>query len=281
MLLLLIVLIFLAASVFIFTPIAWLTLGKILKIKNLTFKNALVTCLLLTFIGVAIQIIPVGLSYFKLNNIVFDLILSVAALIIAILIIKNRFKTTILKSIGLHISTIVLAVLVALTIKTYAVQAFKIPSGSMNQTILVGDYILVNKFLYKFKEPERGDIIVFRYPENKDKDFIMRIVALGGERLNIVDKQVLINNKEINEPYKYHEDPNIYPQDYQPRDNFKTIVVPDNSYFVMGDNRDRSNDSRYWGFVEKKLIKGKAFYIYWSWDKESEKARYDRIGKTL
>lgn len=281
MLLLLVVLIFLAASVFVFTPLTWLALGKIFKIKNLTYKNALVTCFLLTFIGIAFQIILVGLVYFRLNNIVFDLIFSVAGLIIAILIIKNRFKTTVLKATGLHISSFIFAVLVALTIRTYAVQAFKIPTRSMNQTILVGDYILVNKFLYKLKDPERGDIIVFRYPKNEDKDFIMRIVALEGEELNIVDKQVIINNKRINEPYKFHEDPNIYPQDYQPRDNLKTIVVPDNSYFVMGDNRDRSNDSRYWGFVEKKLIKGKAFYIYWSWDKESETVRYDRIGNTL
>ncbi|MCP3888182.1 MAG: signal peptidase I [Desulfobulbaceae bacterium] len=107
-----------------------------------------------------------------------------------------------MKSIGLHISTIVFAVLVALTIRTYAVQAFKIPSGSMNHTIFVGDYILVNKCLYSFKNPEQGDIIVFRYPENKDKDFIMRIVAEGGDEIEIIDKQVSINNGIIYEPYK-------------------------------------------------------------------------------
>jgi signal peptidase I len=151
----------------------------------------------------------------------------------------------------------------------------------MNHTIFVGDYILVNKCLYSYNNPERGDIIVFRYPKDRNKDFIMRIIAAGGDKIEIVDKQVLINNRKIDEPYKFHEDQNIYPQSYQPRDNLAAITVPDNAFFVMGDNRDRSNDSRYWGLVERGLIKGKAFNIYWSWDKESESVRWDRIGKDL
>jgi signal peptidase I len=281
MLLLLIVLIFLAASVFVFTPLIWLILGKVFKIENMTFKKALVTCLILSLIGIVFQIIPMGLTYFRLNSIVFDLILSISGLILAILIIKTSFKTTAMKSIGLHISTIIIAVIIALTIRTYAVQAFKIPSGSMNHTIFVGDYILVNKCLYSYNNPERGDIIVFRYPKDRNKDFIMRIIAAGGDKIEIVDKQVLINNRKIDEPYKFHEDQNIYPQSYQPRDNLAAITVPDNAFFVMGDNRDRSNDSRYWGLVERGLIKGKAFNIYWSWDKESESVRWDRIGKDL
>ena len=281
MLLLIFVLVLLIISGLIITPVIWCGFGKIFRIEDLTFKKALLTCLLLTLIGVAFQIIPLGLTFLKINNVIFDFIISIAGLVVAISILKVRFNTTVLKSIGLYVSTIVFAVCLALLIRTFVVQAFKIPSGAMKQSILVGDHILVNKLTYDKSNPMRGDIVIFPFPEDPSKDFIKRIVAMGGETIVIVDKKVMINGNLLQEPYVIHSDPRIIPKDLQPRDNFGPTNVPEDSLFVMGDNRDHSYDSRFWGLVERAAVKGKAINIYWSWDKESFSVRWDRIGKKI
>jgi signal peptidase I len=208
MLLLLFVLGLIVISSLIITALFWSILGKCFRIENLTFKKVLLTCVLLAIIGIVFQLILLGLTFLKVNNILFNLIISIASLIIAIWIIKRKFNTTSFKSIGLYLSTIVLAISIALIIRTYIVQAFKLPSGSgsMKQSLLAGDCILANKILFKFTHPKRGDIIVFRYPKNQSKDFIMRIIAVGGEKIEIVNKQVFINGKLIDEPYAWHED---------------------------------------------------------------------------
>ena len=192
-----------------------------------------------------------------------------------------------------YIESIIIAIIIALFIKTFFVQAFKIPSGSMLPTLQIGDHILVNKFIYgtklpltdkiviPYKKPQRGDIIVFKFPEDETKDFIKRVIGLPGDIVEIINKKVYINGKPLNEPYAIHGDPYIYPADVQPRDNFGPIKVPENSYFVMGDNRDYSLDSRYWGFVKLNKIEGKAFIIYWSWDGKDRWVRWERIGMIL
>ena len=151
----------------------------------------------------------------------------------------------------------------------------------MEQSILVGDHILVNKFIYAFKEPQKGDIIVFKYPVKPEKDFIKRVVGLPGDTIEGRDKIIYVNNEPLEEPYAVHTDPHIYPKEMQTRDNFGPITVPENALFVMGDNRDHSYDSRFWGFVDHKDIKGKAFFIYWSQNKENSQVRWGRIGKPL
>ncbi|MBW1696890.1 MAG: signal peptidase I [Deltaproteobacteria bacterium] len=198
---------------------------------------------------------------------------------------KSRFRE--------NIEAIVLAIVIALFIRTFVVQAFKIPSGSMKQTLLVGDHILVNKFIYgvklpfisttliPVKKPKRGDIIVFRFPEDPKKDFIKRVVGVEGDVVEIKDKQVFINGKPENHPYGVHTDSQVIPGLIQPRDNFGPVTVPPNSLFVLGDNRDHSYDSRFWGFVDLKDVKGKAFIIYWSWDRENFGVRWKRIGKLI
>lgn len=281
MILLIIGLTLLFISNLIITPVIWCALGKIFRIEDLTFKKALITCLLLTLIGVSLQIIPLGLTFLKINNVVIDLILSIAGLAITISILKMKFNTSILKSIGLYVSTIVFAVCLALLIRTFVVQAFKIPSGAMKSTLLIGDRILVNKYIYKFKSPQRGDIIVFKYPKDPNKDFIKRVIAGSGDIIEIKNKKVYINNDLINENYVNHYDSRILTDNFKQRDNFGPVTVLENSYFVMGDNRDNSLDSRFWGFVESKSIKGKAFIIYWSWNRDVEKQRWNRIGNPL
>jgi signal peptidase I len=195
-----------------------------------------------------------------------------------------------------YAEAIAIAVLLALVIRTLIVQAFTIPSGSMMDTLLVGDYILVNKFLYGpelpltdwrlpgLRDPHRGDIIVFKYPQDEKRDFIKRIVGLPGDEVHVRGQQVFVNGKAIEEPYIKRLDSVVasgppafcgYAYGCEP------TVVPPNSYFVMGDNRDNSQDSRYWGFVTRDKIKGKAFLIYWSWDSDRHWLRWWRLARYI
>lgn len=190
-----------------------------------------------------------------------------------------------------YVEAIITALILALLIRTFVVQAFKIPSGSMIPTLLIGDHILVNKFLYGtqipftdkkimiFREPEKGDVIVFKYPENPKKDFIKRVIATEGDTIEEKNKVVYVNGAPVTETYAYHYDPTIH-SGSDPRDTFGQIRVPKDKIFVMGDNRDHSYDSRFWGFVDEKEVKGKAFIIYWSWDPDKW-VRFNRIGRLI
>lgn len=177
-----------------------------------------------------------------------------------------------------YAEAIVIAVILALVIRTFVVQAFKIPSGSMLQTLQVGDHILVNKFLYRFTDPQHGDIIVFKYPQDEGRDFIKRVVALPGDKVEVRNKQVYVNDKPLTESYAIHLDPVTLENPGSPRDNFGPIIVAPGQLFMMGDNRDYSMDSRFWGFLDMNKIRGKAFIIYWSWDHERFRPRWERIG---
>ena len=192
-----------------------------------------------------------------------------------------------------NIEAILIAIVIALFIRTFVVQAFKIPSGSMKQTLQIGDHILVNKFIYgikipylrdtliPIKSPQREDIIVFKYPVDPKKDFIKRVIGVAGDVVECRDKVLYINSKKVNHEFGVHTDSRIIPGGARPRDNFGPITVPENSLFVMGDNRDESFDSRFWGFVDLKAVNGKAFIIYWSWDKENFGVRWGRLGQLL
>jgi signal peptidase I len=183
-----------------------------------------------------------------------------------------------------------IALLLALFIRTFVVQAFKIPSGSMIPTLLIGDHILVNKFTYGIKnpftgedwlemgDPQRHDIVVFKFPQNPSQDFIKRVVGVGGDRIEIIDKRVYVNGGLFIEPHAVNDKPETLPS---ARDNFGPVTVPPHSLFVMGDNRDNSHDSRFWGFVDLKAIKGKAFLLYWSWDREDFSVRWGRLGNVI
>jgi signal peptidase I len=186
-----------------------------------------------------------------------------------------------------YAEAIILALILALFIRTFVIQAFKIPSPSMVPTLLVGDHILVNKFLFGFsvpfvegkimsvREPERGDVIVFKYPRDRKLDFIKRCIAVGGETLEVREKQVFING----EPIETHQAVFLEGGSMlNGRDNFGPVTVPEGKVFVMGDNRDNSNDSRFWGFVDLADVKGKAIIIYWSWNKAKSWPRFARIG---
>ena len=193
-----------------------------------------------------------------------------------------------------YLEALIWAAILALVIRTWGVQAFKIPSGSMKPTLLIGDHLLVSKSSYGIREPftdsvliplgdpQRGDIVVFRFPEDRDKDFIKRIIGLPGETVQVINKDVLINGKPIKDPWATYADRVILPAGVQPRDNFGPVTVPPDHFFVMGDNRDQSYDSRFWfrgkgGFVPRKDILGRAFIIYWSWKDDTMGVRWDRL----
>lgn len=194
-----------------------------------------------------------------------------------------------------NIEAIVIAIVIAMFIRTFIVQAFKIPSGSMLETLQIGDQILVNKFIYgvkipftngktliPVKDPVRGDIVVFKYPEDPSKDFIKRVVAVGGDTLEIRDKHLYVNDKlVVKESYAIHKDERIIPANFSTRDYLRKITIPDKKLFVMGDNRDNSHDSRFWGFVDLTEVRGEAFMIYWSWNKEAFGIRWRRLGNLL
>ncbi|PID77704.1 MAG: signal peptidase I [Deltaproteobacteria bacterium] len=199
-----------------------------------------------------------------------------------------------------YAESIFIAVILALFIRTFIVQAFKIPSESMVPTLLVGDHLLVNKFIYGIKIPVKGtmlipiskpkqyDIIVFRYPNNPKIDYIKRVIAVPGDRVEIINRVVYVNGKEIADPAanfvtespmpKGTIDPrNRVFEDRGNKDNFGPLQVPEGKWFVMGDNRDRSADSRFWGFVGEDKILGKAMIIYWSWDIDKPLFSLDRL----
>lgn len=192
-----------------------------------------------------------------------------------------------------NIEAILIAIVLALFIRTFVVQAFKIPSGSMKETLKIGDHILVNKFLYGTRipftdiallpltSPKHGDIVVFKFPEDPDKDFIKRVVGVEGDTIEIRNKQLFVNGAPADYEQAIFTDPVTIPGGVQPRDNFGPVRVPPGTLFVMGDNRDHSYDSRFWGGVDMKAVKGKAFMIYWSWDKENFGVRWSRIGDFL
>lgn len=221
---------------------------------------------------------------------------------------KKKKKKSLVRE---YVEAIGLAVLLALVIRTFLIQAFTIPSGSMMDTLLVGDYILVNKFVYGaevpftgrhlpgLRRPQRGDIVVFRYPLDEKRDFIKRIIAIPGDELVIRGDQVFINGQPIPEPYVKPGTGGFVPSRLSDRDarepclaqaataartnsdQFGPIVIPPGHYFMMGDNRDNSQDSRYWGCLKREQIRGKAFIIYWSWNGDDGWLRWRRLGKII
>ncbi len=201
---------------------------------------------------------------------------------------------------------IVIALVLALVIRTFVMQAFKIPSGSMEDTLLVGDHIIVSKFAYGLQIPKsaevnilglnvpfletklirtwgdikRGDVVVFRFPGDRSKDYIKRVIGLPGDKVEMRDKVIYINGEKLSDPHSIYKG-RLFGEDPEKTVNFGPYTVPDGFVFAMGDNRDRSYDSRYWGPVPIYDIKGRAIIIYWSWDKEDHWVRFGRLGKII
>ena len=196
-----------------------------------------------------------------------------------------------------YVESLLIAALIAFFVRSFFIQAFKIPSSSMEPTLLVGDHLLVNRLSYVVKvpfsditifhvgEPQRGDVVVFRYPVDRSKDFIKRVIAREGDVVEIKDKVVSVNGAPVKDPHAFFAESSVIPGYFSQRDSFGPVTVPKGSYFMMGDNRDRSLDSRFWGFVETKDLVGRALIIYFSWDGRADDilhyVRWNRIGKVI
>jgi len=199
-----------------------------------------------------------------------------------------------------YIEAIFLAIVLTIVIRGLVIQAFRIPTSSMEDTLLAGDFLFVNKMVYgseidvgfggnrilyhrfpMIRDPKPGDIIVFRYPDDPARDFIKRCVADGGQQVELRDKVLYVDGRAREEPYAVHKDPRILPRETSPRDNFGPIVVPQGHLFMMGDNRDNSHDSRFWGPLPRALVKGKAMILYWSWDGDRRLPRFDRLFRVV
>jgi signal peptidase I len=208
----------------------------------------------------------------------------------------SEFKKSILRE---YFESIVIAVILALFIRTFVVQAFKIPTGSMEENLLIGDHLLVNKFVLGPTESsverkllpigtiKRGDVIVFKYPVEPDRDFIKRVIGLPGETVELKDKKVYISGQPLEEPYVHFLQPpsgqSAFHEEtgFDVRERYGPVTVPQNQYFVMGDNRDNSQDSRYWGFLPRDYVKGKALLIYWSYEGDREDYQDESASATI
>ena len=197
------------------------------------------------------------------------------------------------------VEVIVVGLLVVSLFRAVVAQAYQIPSGSMERTLLVGDFLFINKMIYgpeiapgwkgknlfdirfpAIRKPRPGDIIVFRYPLDPGVDYIKRCVAVEGQSVEVRDKVLYVDGKERKEPYVVHGDPRLLPSP-SPRDNFGPIMVPKDHIFMMGDNRDNSYDSRFWGPLPLENVKGKAMFLYLSWDKERMLPRFERFFRAV
>ena len=198
-----------------------------------------------------------------------------------------------------YFESIVIAVILALFIRTFVVQAFKIPTGSMENNLLIGDHLLVNKFVFgpatsslerailPIGTIRRGDVIVFKYPEEPERDFIKRVIGLPGETIEVRRKRVYINGSPLEESYAHYLQPAAESTEasevtsFDVRERYGPVTVPPNQYFVMGDNRDNSQDSRYWGFLPRENVKGRALVIYWSYESGRDDFQDTGAGATL
>ena len=195
-----------------------------------------------------------------------------------------------------YFESIVIAVILALFVRTFIVQAFKIPTGSMENNLLIGDHLLVNKFVFgpaptAFERAllpigtiKRRDVLVFKYPEEPERDFIKRVIGLPGETVELREKKVYVNGTALDEPYVHFLTAPSVPSElhevtsFDVRERYGPVTVPANHYFVMGDNRDNSQDSRYWGFLPRAYVKGKALMVYWSYESEREDYTDEGLG---
>lgn len=276
------ILLFILLSIFVFAPAIMIALSYAFRAIPFTYKESLVISLQIAGIGMVFQLLEFAIiTWFPPIFSILNVILLIVLIVIIVSIIKRKFRTTFPKAILIQVVNMVIAVVIAFVFKEYVIQAYKIPAGSNVPTILIGDHVLVNKYVYTFRQPQRNDWVIFKFPKDEKIDYLKRVVALPYDRVEIIDKKLYVNNQPVSEPFTVNSTTSVFDKSQSPRDNFGPVTVPQNSYFVLGDNRDNSFDSRFWGFVKEDKIKGKAEVIYFSYDKEARSIRSERIGMKL
>ncbi|MFC2154939.1 signal peptidase I [Acidobacteriota bacterium] len=301
MLLLFFILVFFVSFLFLFRPLLFLLGSKIFRIEQITYKKCLVVSLLTYALGIFIAIaayivstlFPGLYSHLVIFN-RYDILSLFGSFVVTIWVIKKKIKTTYSQSIGISAIFFVAVLTVVFLINFFLIQSYVIPTSSMKPTLLIGDRIIVNKFIYYFKEPAKGDVIAFKHPLKPSQIYTKRVIALAGERIRIYKKQVFINGQPFNEPYvnltengssttdEIHNFPpgdankwaHTFPIEYRKSvidtDKGKAFIVPEGHCFCLGENRDFSYDCRSWGPLPVDHIIGKAWGIYWSRESTTE-----------
>lgn len=275
-------LLFILLNVLIIAPAIMIGLSYVFSATPLSYKESLILCLQISGIGIIFQLLTFAVTNWlpPLYSIL-NIVLLIVILVLIIAIIKNKIRTTVPKATLIQIINVVFAISIALAFKHYVIQAYKIPAGSNVPTILIGDHVLVNKYIYRFNQPQRNDWVIFKYPKDEKIDYLKRVIALPNDQVEIKDKKLYVNNQLVPEPFVINSTTLVIDKSKSPRDNFGPVTVPEKSYFVLGDNRDNSFDSRFWGFVKEDKIKGKAEIVYFSYDDQTKSIRYDRVGLKL
>ena len=250
--------------------------------RGLSWGTTILVSLIMWVCGICSSVIGQLISVNAVSMVI-QLLCIIALFIIPIIIIRRSLQIRTLVSIGIVVVTIIVSSIVgigyAYGFRAYVVQAFRIPSAGMSPALATGDFILANKLVYRTRSPSRGEVVVFRYPLDTSKDFVKRIIAIGGDTVDIRDKKVYINSKPYESDPGTHLNPEVLPASASPRDNLSPVTVPAGSFFVLGDNRDNNLDSRFWGLVKSEHIVGRASLIYWSYDSEGHRIRTERIGR--
>lgn len=277
---LLIVLIMIALSLFVIGPYLLIAGCRIFKADPVTYKKALVVNLLILLSMLVLSIINyiIGFKSYFANGVVYML-----ALLAGTWIIKKTFKSAYPRSAGIFLFSFLVSALLGFLVMAFVVQSYQIPpkANSMTPALMPGDYFFVNKFVYCFKKPARDDIVAFKSPGEQPRYLVKRVIALGGEEVEIRDKVVYVNGKPLNDSYGHSGSTEIIPREEGVRDNCGPFTVPEGSYFLMGDNRDDSYDSRHFGCVKRSSIIGSPGTFYWSRDYDKGKVRWNRIGKRI
>lgn len=276
------VLIFLIFHVFVVSPVLFMVLSRFSPSRSFSYEKSIRLVLLLTFCAIVFQAVQYGFSLWLSSGVeVFNIIFSIFLFIVLLYIIKIKMDIGILRAALFQLINSIVAIGLALLFRTYVCQAYVIPAGSNIPTILIGDHILVNKYIYTMRNPRRNEFIIFSSPKNDGVDYLKRVVALPGDTLEIVNKRFIVNGIRVKEQFVQYSSEKVFAKEKNPRDNFGPLVIPDMAYFVLGDNRDNSFDSRFFGPISSNAIKGRAEIVYFSADPETKSVRVERIGLEL
>lgn len=266
------VLILIVISVVVLGPLFLLAGGKLLKVENLRFRKALTVNLWMVLCGFGLLVVGVLLQFIGADRFVVAVLLLLGSLVVGVWLVRRKFEVRLLRSIGVYAIFAVLSLLAGWFVHTFITATAWIPptARSMEPAILVGDHVFINKFIYRVREPERGEFLVFKFPPEPRKVFVKRLVGLPGETVEIRDGKIFIDGtlvKLLSGDGKG--------EDYGPEE------IPAGSYFVLGEDLDNSYDSRYWGFVPGSHVVGRTDAVYWSMDPDTRSIRWNRIFKSF
>jgi signal peptidase I len=274
----LIVLTTLVLTVLLIGPAMFLLGGKIFKIEGADFKRAFITNLAIVGLGVLLLLVQLGLLLLGLGYGLISILNLLALLVLGTWIIKKLFKTTIPRSLGVYVIAALLSLVFSFFVSMLGFRAYLIPKNSMVPALIQGDHVFVDKLVYRFKEPERGDLMVFR-AKNGKHHFVKRLIGMPGEEIEIREGKVYVNNTVIKETLVLKE--TTADGETKPLENYGPIKIPGESFFVLGDNSKYSYDSRHFGFVSRAAVIGRVDTIYWSINRETKRIRWERILKRV